>query len=92
MDTSASGALDIFTLNFYIREIVARMEQLGGNKLSASTIVAEIMDMVKPDKNGTLTLYDVERSSMGHWVIRILSDFNGFWEYENRSSENSNYA
>ena len=86
IDTSGSGTLDTFTLNFYIREIVARMEQLGGGKLQASTIIAEVIDMVKPQKEGVLSFRDIENSSMGHWVVRILCDFNGFWEYENRES------
>ena len=80
------GGLDTYALSFYTREIILRMEELGSTKLSANSIIAEIIDMVKPLNEELLTFRDIEKSGMGHWVIRILSDVNGFWEYENREN------
>jgi len=46
----------------------------------------EIFDMVKPENPTKITLKDLIKSKMGHIVINILIDVNGFWSYEFRES------
>lgn len=46
----------------------------------------EIFDMVKPGHPAYITLADLKRSGVGHTVVSILTDVNGFWAYEHREN------
>lgn len=42
--------------------------------------------MIKPKDPMKITLNDIIRSKMGHILVNILIDFNGFWSYEFRET------
>lgn len=42
--------------------------------------------MVKPLNPNRITLNDIIRSGMGHTLVNILIDVNGFWSYEFRET------
>jgi len=46
----------------------------------------EIFDMINPEDPAKITLKDIIRSKMGHILVNILIDFNGFWSYEFRET------
>lgn len=54
--------------------------------VSMDDIKDEIFDMIKPEDPTKITLKDIIRSKMGHVLVNILIDFNGFWSYEFRET------
>lgn len=55
--------------------------------LSVDDLTNEILDMARPrDRHQGITWSEFEASGVGHVIIQILTDLNGFWEYENRMS------
>lgn len=54
--------------------------------VSMDDIKDEIFDMIKPEDPAKITLKDIIRSKMGHILVNILIDFNGFWSYEFRET------
>lgn len=43
--------------------------------------------MVKPVDPYQITFKDLKASGVGHTVMSILTDVNGFWAYDNRESQ-----
>lgn len=58
--------------------------------VSLEDIKDEIFDMIKPVDPMKITLKDVIHSKMGHVLVNILIDINGFWYYEFRESMAAN--
>lgn len=54
--------------------------------ISLEDLKDEIFDMIKPNDPNKITLKDIIRSKMGHVLVNILIDVNGFWSYEFRES------
>jgi len=54
--------------------------------VSLDDIKDEIFDMIKPEEPTKITLKDIICSKMGHILVNILIDFNGFWSYEFRET------
>ncbi len=46
----------------------------------------EIFDMVHPVNPMRITFDDLLRSKVGHTVLFMLVDVNGFWQYDHRES------
>jgi serine/threonine-protein phosphatase 2A regulatory subunit B'' len=46
----------------------------------------EIFDMVKPQDELRITFNDLVRSNVGHTVVSMLIDVNGFYAYDQRES------
>ncbi len=44
----------------------------------------EIFDMVKQEIPGRITMADVLDSGVQETLVDVLSDYNGFWRYDNR--------
>lgn len=54
--------------------------------ISLDDIKDEIFDMIMPENPTKITLKDMIRSGMGHILVNILIDVNGFWSYEFRET------
>lgn len=59
--------------------------------VSLDDIKDEIFDMIKPEDPMKITLKDIIHSKMGHILVNILIDINGFWSYEFRESIAANH-
>eukprot|EP01052_Picozoa_sp_SAG31_P032924 SAG31_NODE_3661_length_4013_cov_2.518140_4_plen_67_part_00 len=46
----------------------------------------EIFDMVKPQNPAFITLEDLINCRIGHIIVAMLIDVNGFFEYDNREA------
>lgn len=84
LDVQAVGHLNIFSLNFFFREIQEEMKKHGHEPVKFLDVKDEIFDMVKPEDPYKITLQDLVNSGQGETVTSILIDLNGFWTYENR--------
>jgi len=66
--------------------VADRLPKEQQQMVSLEDIKDEIFDMIKPEDPNKITLKDIIRSKMGHILVNILIDFNGFWSYEFRET------
>ncbi|XP_060844459.1 serine/threonine-protein phosphatase 2A regulatory subunit B'' subunit gamma-like [Rhopalosiphum padi] len=86
LDIKNQGYLDSFTINYFSRAVAERLPKEQQQMVSMEDIKDEIFDMIKPEDPAKITLKDIIRSKMGHILVNILIDFNGFWSYEFRET------
>jgi len=86
LDIDHKGYLNSFDLHYFFKDIQKYMESNYPEPIQFEDVKDEIFDMVKPKDPLKITLKDLLRSGCGVTVIQILTDFNGFWMYENREA------
>lgn len=88
LDVRKCGHIGSFEIAYFYRDLAAMLEDAGvmPPELQLEDVQAEIFDMVSPREPGKITLEDLLRSGVGHTVVSLLSDCNGFLAYENRES------
>jgi len=84
LDLNKTGELTLYTLNYFFKAVVKKLVELGHEPVKVEDVTNEIFDMVHPTKPGVITLQDLIASGVGHTVVGILTDVNGFWQYDNR--------
>lgn len=89
LDINSRGYLDVFSLNYFFRDIQERMRVHGQEPVKFEDVKDEIFDMVKPEDPCKITLKDLIRCGKGNTVVSILIDVNEFWAYDNRESINA---
>eukprot|EP00698_Gefionella_okellyi_P018529 TRINITY_DN5564_c0_g1_i2.p1 TRINITY_DN5564_c0_g1~~TRINITY_DN5564_c0_g1_i2.p1 ORF type:complete len:304 (-),score=77.91 TRINITY_DN5564_c0_g1_i2:1982-2893(-) len=86
LDIKRQGYLTIFTINYFFREIVKKLSDLGCDPVNVEDVKDEIFDMVKPADPLKITIEDLLSCGCGYIVVDILADVNAFWAYDNRES------
>jgi Ca2+-binding EF-hand superfamily protein len=87
LDINQKGYLDSFCLHYFFKDILKFLRKQGMDNILFDDVKDEIYDMVKPKDPFKITLQDLIRSRCGDVVVSILTDFNGFWMYENREMQ-----
>lgn len=86
LDVNGHGHLDVFSLNYFFRDIQEQMRKLKQEPVKFEDVKDEIFDMVKPEDPCRITLKDLIRCGKGSTVVSILIDVNEFWTYDNRDT------
>ncbi|KAI1284950.1 Serine/threonine-protein phosphatase 2A regulatory subunit B'' subunit gamma [Halotydeus destructor] len=84
LDIHNKGYLDTFVLYYFFKDMQCLVKDNGQEALNFEDVCNEIYDIVKPAAAGKITLYDLINCGQGDVVVSILSDYGGFWAYENR--------
>ena len=83
LDVKGKGYLDARTINFFFREVTAKLVGAGHDPVNAADVQDEIFDMVTPENPYQITLEELRRSKQGHTILFMLVDCNAFWQYDN---------
>ncbi|CAN7937801.1 unnamed protein product [Ixodes hexagonus] len=86
LDVNGCGYLDVFSLNYFFRDIQEQMRLHDQEPVGFEDVKDEIFDMVKPEDPCRITLRDLIRCGKGGTVVSILIDANEFWAYDNRET------
>ena len=87
LDIKKCGYLDIFSINYFFREVVKRMKATDGvDAVNVEDVKDEIFDMVRPEHPLKITLKDLMRCGVGDTVVNVLTDIKEFWAYDNREN------
>ncbi|KAH7965546.1 hypothetical protein HPB49_008698 [Dermacentor silvarum] len=86
LDINGRGYLDVFSLNYFFRDIQEQMRKHNQEPVKFEDVKDEIFDMVKPEDPCKITLKDLIRCGKGSTVVSILIDVNEFWAYDNRDT------
>ncbi|SPQ93958.1 Serine/threonine-protein phosphatase 2A regulatory subunit B'' subunit gamma [Plasmodiophora brassicae] len=88
LDVNHVGYLTGYNINLFFRAVLAKMKEFGLEPVRVEDVINEVFDMVGPSDPERIFYDDLLRSGVGHTVVSILIDVNGFWAYDNRESLN----
>ena len=85
LDLEKRGYLTHVEIHTFFREVFAKyLENNQYNDIRMEDVRDEIFDMVKQQVPGMVTMKDILNSGVQDVLVDVLSDYNGFWRYDNR--------
>ena len=84
-DLEKRGLLTHVEIHTFFREVFSKyVENNQYNDIRMEDVRDEIFDMVNQEVPGQITQKDILSSSVQEILVDVLSDYNGFWRYDNR--------
>ena len=85
LDLERRGFLTHVEIHSFFREVFAKyLENNQYNDIRMEDVRDEIFDMVTQQVPGKITQKDILNSGVQDVLVDVLSDYNGFWRYDNR--------
>eukprot|EP01138_Halocafeteria_seosinensis_P002753 gb/GECG01002814.1/.p1 GENE.gb/GECG01002814.1/~~gb/GECG01002814.1/.p1 ORF type:complete len:500 (+),score=72.87 gb/GECG01002814.1/:1-1500(+) len=84
LDTGHKGYLTLDEMTYYFKEVTKVIQSFGQDPPYVKDVITELLDMTKPATPGIITFQDLQRCRLGHIVLHVLTDVQGFWQYDNR--------
>uniref|UniRef100_A0A3P8UTW6 Protein phosphatase 2 regulatory subunit B''alpha n=1 Tax=Cynoglossus semilaevis TaxID=244447 RepID=A0A3P8UTW6_CYNSE len=84
MDVDGDGVLSMFELEFFYEEQCERMERMGIEPLPFQDLLCQMLDLVKPESPGKITLTDLKRCRMAHIFFDTFFNLEKYLDHEQR--------
>lgn len=84
IDLDGNGVLSRNELQFFYEEQLHRMECMAQEPVLFEDILCQIVDMIKPENEGYITLRDLKGCKLSGSVFNILFNLNKFMAFESR--------
>ncbi|NXW72673.1 P2R3A phosphatase, partial [Hirundo rustica] len=84
MDLDGDGVLSMYELEFFYEEQCERMEVMGIEPLPFQDLLCQMLDLVKPEREGKVTLRDLKRCRMAHVFFNTFFNLDKYLENEQR--------
>nr|XP_046268329.1 serine/threonine-protein phosphatase 2A regulatory subunit B'' subunit alpha isoform X2 [Scatophagus argus] len=84
MDTDGDGILSMFELEYFYEEQCERMERMGIEPLPFQDLLCQMLDLVKPESQGKITLGDLKRCRMAHIFFDTFFNLEKYLDHEQR--------
>ncbi|XP_060624041.2 serine/threonine-protein phosphatase 2A regulatory subunit B'' subunit alpha isoform X2 [Anolis sagrei] len=84
MDLDGDGMLSMYELEYFYEEQCERMESMGIEPLPFHDLLCQILDLVKPDFEGRVTLRDLKRCRMAHVFYNTFFNLEKYLDNEQR--------
>ncbi|KAM6960676.1 serine/threonine-protein phosphatase 2A regulatory subunit B'' subunit alpha [Aplochiton taeniatus] len=84
MDVDGDGVLSMFELEFFYEEQCERMEGMGIEPLPFQDLLCQMLDLVKPECQGKITLSDLKRCRMAHIFYDTFFNLEKYLDHEQR--------
>ncbi|XP_067098631.1 serine/threonine-protein phosphatase 2A regulatory subunit B'' subunit alpha isoform X1 [Osmerus mordax] len=84
MDVDGDGVLSMFELEYFYEEQCDRMEGMGIEPLPFQDLLCQMLDLVKPESQGMITLRDLKRCRMGHIFFDTFFNLEKYLDHEQR--------
>ncbi|TKS86892.1 PP2A subunit B isoform PR72/PR130 [Collichthys lucidus] len=84
MDTDGDGVLSMFELEYFYEEQCERMERMGIEPLPFQDLLCQMLDLVKPESQGKITLGDLKRCRMAHIFFDTFFNLEKYLDHEQR--------
>ncbi|XP_058470765.1 serine/threonine-protein phosphatase 2A regulatory subunit B'' subunit alpha isoform X1 [Solea solea] len=84
MDTDGDGVLSMFELEYFYEEQCERMERMGIEPLPFQDLLCQMLDLVKPESPGKITLSDLKRCRMAHIFFDTFFNLEKYLDHEQR--------
>uniref|UniRef100_A0A8C4ZI42 Protein phosphatase 2, regulatory subunit B'', beta n=1 Tax=Gadus morhua TaxID=8049 RepID=A0A8C4ZI42_GADMO len=84
MDLDGDGVLSMYELEFFYEEQCLKLEALGVEPLPFEDCLCQMLDLVKPEAEGHITLRDLKRCKMGHVFFDTFFNVEKYLYHEQR--------
>ncbi|XP_064194794.1 serine/threonine-protein phosphatase 2A regulatory subunit B'' subunit alpha isoform X1 [Anguilla rostrata] len=84
MDLDGDGVLSMFELEYFYEEQCERMEGMGIEPLPFHDLLCQMLDLVKPECQGKITLHDLKRCRMAHIFYDTFFNLEKYLDHEQR--------
>lgn len=84
MDIDGDGVLSMFELEYLYEEQCERMERMGIEPLPFQDLLCQMLDLVKPESLGKITLGDLKRCRMAHIFFDTFFNLEKYLDHEQR--------
>ncbi|KAF1374641.1 hypothetical protein PFLUV_G00231220 [Perca fluviatilis] len=84
MDLDGDGILSMFELEYFYEEQCERMERMGIEPLPFQDLLCQMLDLVKPESSGKITLGDLKRCRMAHIFFDTFFNLEKYLDHEQR--------
>ncbi|XP_035267950.1 serine/threonine-protein phosphatase 2A regulatory subunit B'' subunit alpha-like isoform X2 [Anguilla anguilla] len=84
MDLDGDGILSMYELEFFYTEQCERMENMGVEPLPFNDLLCQMLDLVKPECQGKITLSDLKRCRMAHVFYDTFINLEKYLDHEQR--------
>ncbi|XP_034530573.1 serine/threonine-protein phosphatase 2A regulatory subunit B'' subunit alpha-like [Notolabrus celidotus] len=84
MDTDGDGVLSMFELEYFYEEQCERMERMGIEPLPFQDLLCQMLDLVKPESQGKITLGDLKHCRMAHIFLDTFFNLEKYLDHEQR--------
>ncbi|XP_071384799.1 serine/threonine-protein phosphatase 2A regulatory subunit B'' subunit alpha isoform X2 [Centroberyx affinis] len=84
MDVDGDGVLSMFELEYFYEEQCERMEGMGIEPLPFQDLLCQMLDLVKPESQGKITLGDLKRCRMAHIFFDTFFNLEKYLDHEQR--------
>ncbi|XP_041827990.1 serine/threonine-protein phosphatase 2A regulatory subunit B'' subunit alpha isoform X1 [Melanotaenia boesemani] len=84
MDVDGDGVLSMFELEYFYEEQCERMERMGIEPLPFQDLLCQMLDLVKPENPGKITLGDLKRCRMAHIFFDTFLNLEKYLDHEQR--------
>nr|XP_015216608.1 PREDICTED: serine/threonine-protein phosphatase 2A regulatory subunit B'' subunit alpha isoform X3 [Lepisosteus oculatus] len=84
MDLDGDGVLSMYELEHFYEEQCERMEGMGIEPLPFHDLLCQMLDLVKPEQQGRITLHDLKRCRMAHIFYDTFFNLEKYLDHEQR--------
>ncbi|XP_009954061.1 PREDICTED: serine/threonine-protein phosphatase 2A regulatory subunit B'' subunit alpha isoform X1 [Leptosomus discolor] len=84
MDLDGDGVLSMYELEYFYEEQCERMEVMGIEPLPFHDLLCQMLDLVKPEREGKVTLRDLKRCRMAHVFFNTFFNLEKYLDNEQR--------
>ncbi|XP_042526292.1 serine/threonine-protein phosphatase 2A regulatory subunit B'' subunit alpha [Dipodomys spectabilis] len=84
MDLDGDGVLSMYELEYFYEEQCERMEAMGIEPLPFHDLLCQMLDLVKPARDGRITLRDLKRCRMAHIFYDTFFNLEKYLDHEQR--------
>ncbi|XP_037764499.1 serine/threonine-protein phosphatase 2A regulatory subunit B'' subunit alpha isoform X1 [Chelonia mydas] len=84
LDSDGDGVLSMYELEYFYEEQCERMEAMGIEPLPFHDLLCQMLDLVKPDGDGRVTLRDLKRCRMAHVFYNTFFNLEKYLDNEQR--------
>uniref|UniRef100_W5KG42 Protein phosphatase 2 regulatory subunit B''alpha n=1 Tax=Astyanax mexicanus TaxID=7994 RepID=W5KG42_ASTMX len=84
MDLDGDGVLSMYELEYFYEEQCERMEGMGIEPLPFQDLLCQMLDLVKPEYQGKITLRDLKHCRMAHIFFDTFFNLEKYLDHEQR--------
>eukprot|EP00079_Xenopus_tropicalis_P018814 XP_004921055.2 PREDICTED: serine/threonine-protein phosphatase 2A regulatory subunit B'' subunit alpha-like [Xenopus tropicalis] len=84
MDLDGDGVLSMYELEYFYEEQCEKMEAMGIEPLPFQDLLCQLLDLVKPEAEGQITLRDLKRCKMAHIFYDTCFNLEKYLDHEQR--------
>ncbi|XP_044144706.1 serine/threonine-protein phosphatase 2A regulatory subunit B'' subunit alpha isoform X1 [Bufo gargarizans] len=84
MDLDGDGVLSMYELEYFYEEQCEKMETMGIEPLPFQDLLCQLLDLVKPEVEGRITLKDLKHCKMAHIFYDTCFNLEKYLDHEQR--------